>query len=316
MLLDPNELAGTRAFVGIGNFAVSDDSNLLAYTIDFTGFRQYALHIKDLRTGETLPGHRRTRSPPSRGRPITARCFTPPRTRPPSVPTSSGGTRWATLRSRRLYHEKDELYDIGVDKTRDRQMIVLGIESKDTSECRYLRADRPQDQFAVFLPREKAHRYYIDHRESEFFIRTNRGGRNFEVKTAPEIDPGAGTLEDVRGARRQRADPGNRPISRLRRGDRTDRGDRPAASLQFRNRGLAADCVSRAGVRRVARRHAGLRFLYLSIQLSELHHASERLRLRRAIRSDPRCSSSRKFWEDTTRRSTRRNASGPRRATA
>ena len=68
-------------------------------------------------------------------------------------------------------------------------MIVLGIEAKDTSECRYLQADRPQDQFALFLPREKAHRYYIDHREGEFFIRTNKGGRNFEIKTAPEGDP-------------------------------------------------------------------------------------------------------------------------------
>ena len=55
VLLDPNEMAGTRAFVGIGNMVVSDDSNLLAYTVDFTGFRQYTLHVKDLRTGETLP---------------------------------------------------------------------------------------------------------------------------------------------------------------------------------------------------------------------------------------------------------------------
>ena len=27
----------------------------MAYTIDYTGFRQYALHVKDLRTGQTLP---------------------------------------------------------------------------------------------------------------------------------------------------------------------------------------------------------------------------------------------------------------------
>ena len=33
----------------------SDDQNLLAYTVDFTGFRQYALQVKDLRTGATLP---------------------------------------------------------------------------------------------------------------------------------------------------------------------------------------------------------------------------------------------------------------------
>ena len=34
---------------------VSPDGNLLAYTADKTGFRQYTLHVKDLRTGELGP---------------------------------------------------------------------------------------------------------------------------------------------------------------------------------------------------------------------------------------------------------------------
>ena len=55
VLLDLNELGKDKKFVGLGAFVVSDDQNLLAYTIDYTGFRQYALRVKDLRTGETLP---------------------------------------------------------------------------------------------------------------------------------------------------------------------------------------------------------------------------------------------------------------------
>src|ERR1019366_9383225 len=43
-----------RKFVGLGAFVVSDDGNLLAYTIDYTGFRQYALQVKDLRNGQAL----------------------------------------------------------------------------------------------------------------------------------------------------------------------------------------------------------------------------------------------------------------------
>ncbi len=35
-------------------FLVSDDQNLLAYTVDFSGFRQYSLQVKDLRSGKTL----------------------------------------------------------------------------------------------------------------------------------------------------------------------------------------------------------------------------------------------------------------------
>src|SRR5262249_25372029 len=41
ILLDPNELAKGLKFFALGQFVVSDDANLLAYTTDVTGYRQY-----------------------------------------------------------------------------------------------------------------------------------------------------------------------------------------------------------------------------------------------------------------------------------
>ena len=58
ILLDLNELAKEHKFVGLGAFVVSDDQNLLAYTVDYTGFRQYSLQVKDLRTGQTAAATR------------------------------------------------------------------------------------------------------------------------------------------------------------------------------------------------------------------------------------------------------------------
>jgi len=55
VLLDLNELGKDKKFVGLGAFELSDDQNLLAYTVDYVGFRQFALRVKDLRTGQTLP---------------------------------------------------------------------------------------------------------------------------------------------------------------------------------------------------------------------------------------------------------------------
>src|SRR5262249_18471151 len=66
---------------------------------------------------------------------------------------------------------------------------LLVIEAKDTTECRYLRADQPMSTFATLLPRRKAHRYYVDHREGLFYIRTDRDGVNFSVVTAPDNAP-------------------------------------------------------------------------------------------------------------------------------
>src|ERR1039458_10320752 len=54
VLLDLNELGKGRKFIGLGGMVVSDDQNLMEYTLDLTGFRQYGLQVKDLRTGATL----------------------------------------------------------------------------------------------------------------------------------------------------------------------------------------------------------------------------------------------------------------------
>jgi len=56
-VLNVNELAKGHAFMSVAAYNVSDDGNLLAYTTDDTGFRQYTLAVKDLRTGKQLADH-------------------------------------------------------------------------------------------------------------------------------------------------------------------------------------------------------------------------------------------------------------------
>src|SRR5450432_4655139 len=188
VLLDLNELGKDKKFVGLGGFVVSDDQNLAAYTIDYTGFRQFALRVKDLRTGQTLPDTTdRVTSLAWAADNKTIFLATE------DAVTKRSDKLWrhvlGSAKFEEIYNDKDELYDIGIEKTRDLKYLLLESEAKDTSETRYLRADRPADQFTTFLPREKGHRYYLDHREGLFYIRTNRGGRNFAVVTAPENDP-------------------------------------------------------------------------------------------------------------------------------
>src|SRR3982750_506284 len=55
VLLDQNEMAAGHKYFAIAAFEPSDDGNLLAFSTDTTGYRQYTLQIKDLRTGKTLP---------------------------------------------------------------------------------------------------------------------------------------------------------------------------------------------------------------------------------------------------------------------
>jgi oligopeptidase B len=191
IILDPNELTKTHKFVGIGPMAMSDDDNMLAYTVDFTGFRQFTLQIKDLGAGQVLPDTFER---------VTSAVW-PADNKILFLTTEDAVTKrsyrlWRHLLGSKqfdlMYEEKDEYYNIELSKTRNRRYLLLRIDAKDTSECHYLRADHPEKNFTVFSRRERGHRYYIDHREDSFYIRTNRLGANFAIVTAPENDPDPG----------------------------------------------------------------------------------------------------------------------------
>ena len=50
VILDLNALAKGQPYLGLGALDVSPDGRRLAFSTDFTGFREYALRIKDLET--------------------------------------------------------------------------------------------------------------------------------------------------------------------------------------------------------------------------------------------------------------------------
>jgi oligopeptidase B len=188
VLLDLNELGQGRKFVGLGDFVVSDDQNLLAYTIDYVGYRQFTLYVKDLRTGATLPDTMERVDTVAWAADNQTLFLTTE-----DEVTKRANRAWRhTLGEKKfdpLYEEKDETFRIGVKKTRDKKYLLLSARSADTTEVRYMKADQAKSDFTVFLPREKQHRYFLDHRENLFYIRTDKNAKNFQVFTAPEGDP-------------------------------------------------------------------------------------------------------------------------------
>ena len=186
--LDLNEMAKGLKFLAIGAYAISDDGNLLAYSTDTTGYRQYALQVKDLRTGEILPDKvERVTSVAWAADNKTLFLVTEDAT------TKRSDKFWRHTLGKAendlVFDEKDEMYDIGVYRTRDRKVTILQSESKTTTEARYIPSDNPTADLKVILPRESDHEYYVDHREGLFYIRTNKGAKNFKLVTAPVSDP-------------------------------------------------------------------------------------------------------------------------------
>ena len=188
VILDLNELAKGLNFLSLGAFEVSDDGNLLAYTTDTTGFRQYRFHVKDLRTGQLLPDTAERVTSLAWASDNQTVFFV---TEDPVTKRSNLLFRYAlgSNKPEELYNEKDELYRIEVARTRDKKFILLGIAATDSTEFRYLPAGHPDAPLKLFLARQRDHKYDIDHREGLFYIRTNKNAKNYRVMTAPVSDP-------------------------------------------------------------------------------------------------------------------------------
>jgi oligopeptidase B len=191
IILDMNQMAAGEGFLALGALTVSDDGNLLAYSTDTTGFRQYTLHIKDLRTGEVLADQAQ---------------------RVGSVVWAAGNNILfytvedeATKRQFQLfrhtlgtpqaedalvYEEADERFNVGAGRTRDDRYIVLESASHTASEEQFLPADDPQGRWTMIEPRRENIEYYADHRDGLWYLRVNDTARTFRLVTAPVATPG------------------------------------------------------------------------------------------------------------------------------
>jgi len=189
-ILDGNLLAEGHAFFAVGATDISDDGRWLAYTTDTTGFRQYTLHIKDLESGETLPGEVERVGSVVWAADNTTLFY--------SVEDEEQKRQFQLWRHTRtsthsqdvlIYQDDDERFNIGAGRTRDGQFLILESSSHTTTECQWLAANEPAGQFKMICPREDEHEYSVDHRNGLWFIRTNDRGRNFRLVTAPVDAP-------------------------------------------------------------------------------------------------------------------------------
>jgi oligopeptidase B len=190
VMLDVNEMAKGEKFMSLGAVEPSDDSNLLAYTTDNVGFRQYKLHIKDLRSGKVMADTAERVDGLAWAADNKTLFYA----------TEDAQTKRSDLVHRHVvgtdtaadpivFNEKDERYDVGVDRTRDGKFIMLNSESHVTSEVQFLPASSPDSPWQILQPRSEGIQYYVDEGNGLLYIRVNDTARSFRVVTAPIATP-------------------------------------------------------------------------------------------------------------------------------
>ena len=189
VLLDLNAEARGHDYLSLGLFEVSPDHKLLAFSLDTTGAESYTLRFKKLESGDLL-------ADAIEGVSYSLEWANDSRTvfytvedhakRPHRLYRHELGQKG---KDALVFEEPDELFRVGIGKTKDEAFLILGIASIETSECRLLGANLETSNFRLIQPREKGHRYRVEHREGLLYILSNRDAPNSKLMIAPADQP-------------------------------------------------------------------------------------------------------------------------------
>lgn len=184
--LDGNERAARHEFYDLGDWEVSEDGNLLAFAEDTMGREMYSIYIKDLRTGKILDREIAGNSPYLAWANDNRTLFyirLDEALRPNRVFRHALGDDLAN--DRLAYDEKDQTFDMGLEKSRSRQFIIITLVSTLSTENRLIDADRPTEPNRAFLPREPDHRYMIEPAGEVAWVRSNWQADNYRLLRVP-----------------------------------------------------------------------------------------------------------------------------------
>ena len=206
VLLDENELAEGHEYFAVGDLAVSPDHRLLAYTTDTDGDEKYSLTVVDIASGEVLDGP----DAPAAGCGLAELSYglvwandnstlfvvrTDDAQRPNRVIRHVVGSDPAA--DVEAYREDDERFWVGVGATSSEQFVVIGSQSKITSEHRLVDADRPAAEPLVVRARTEGIEYGLDHQGDRLLIVTNDGALDFRLVEAPVPSAGDAPATDA-----------------------------------------------------------------------------------------------------------------------
>jgi oligopeptidase B len=188
VLLNVNDMAKGHAYYQISGVSVSEDNNLLVYAEDSVSRRRYTVYVKDLRTGKIID----TPVPNTEGYAVWANDNkTLFYTRKDSITLRSRWIMKHTLgvnptKDNAVFEEKDDTYYIGVYKSKSKKYIIIYSSSTTTDGYQTLDANTPSGEFREFTPRERNHKFSIDHFQDRFYIVTNDNALNFRLMETPE----------------------------------------------------------------------------------------------------------------------------------
>ncbi|WP_226163462.1 S9 family peptidase [Hymenobacter terricola] len=199
VMLDANEMGAGKPYFQIADWAVSDNNQLLAFSVDTVSRRLFTIRFKNLATGKLYS----ERIANTGGEVVWAAdnktvfytrkdvtTLLPFQVYRHTLGTDPKGDAL-------VYEERDNTFNVHVNRSKSKKYIGIELVSSLSSEYRYLDAGAPGMQPKVFVHREKDHLYQVEHMGDKFYIRTNWQAPNYRLMSTPVATTAKATWADA-----------------------------------------------------------------------------------------------------------------------
>ncbi len=188
---EPAEAEG-KDYFRLGALEVSPDGRLAAVLVDESGGERFTLRIRDIASGKDLE----TVTDVAISQPVWTSDSA-------GIVFTEVNEQWRSYRARyhrlgtpvaqdvTLYEEtEDPGFSVGVGRSQDRSLIIIGTGDNATSEVRFVPASDPAQPLTLVSPRKANRQYEVDAAHGRLWILTNDEHVNFRLAEADPANPG------------------------------------------------------------------------------------------------------------------------------
>jgi oligopeptidase B len=191
VILDESALAADYDYFVIGDWRVSPDNTLLAYTFDTEGDERYQLRIIDLNTGDYLTDKledvQGSIEFSGDGKSLVYARLEADRWHAKELVVHRLGEPQALDKT--IYYEQDDGYFLGFGLTSDERFLVLVSSQGEVQETYVLPADNFYAEPIKMVDRDVGFTLSVDHAHGFFYILANDTHKNFRFAKVSDQQP-------------------------------------------------------------------------------------------------------------------------------
>ncbi|NND81720.1 MAG: S9 family peptidase [Gammaproteobacteria bacterium] len=191
IFLDETKLAEGHEYFVLGDWEVSPDNRLLAYSFDTSGDERYQARVVEIASGEpvepALTDVQGEVSFSADGKALVYLLLEPEKWQAKNIKVHQLGTPQA--QDNTLFYEADDGFFLGFGKTSSKEYFIIASSQGEVLESYIVPANDLFSEPQMLVSREAGFSQSIDHAHGRFFILANDTHKNFRLVSVSDADP-------------------------------------------------------------------------------------------------------------------------------